>query len=378
MTGHAPLSQVKNDVLALKRQTNCDRVAIAGGEPLLYPHLIEVVEFIARQGLKPLLLTHGERLTLALARDLRKAGLVRFQFHVDSAMQRPGWVGKTEAEMNVLRQHFADLVWEAGGMQCGFNVTVHRSSVPYLPDVLDWCRRNFHKVQHVSLVAFRSIPVCDEYAYEVDGRPVDPQVFQHATADLNAITVTSDEMYEVMRAHDSTYEASVYLPGTSAHETHKFLATVQIGSGDQHYGYLGARTVEAVQAGHHFFTGRYVDFLRNSEAGKRVFLMSPFDPSVRRALGRFAGAALRDPRRLFDRIYTQSISLQQPNEVVRGQANLCAGCPNMMMYGDQLIPSCRLDEYRMFGGPLELVRRARTPTGAGGSATFGSPQTAPP
>jgi hypothetical protein len=86
--------------------------------------------------------------------------------------------------------------------------------------------------------------------------------------------------------------------------------------------------------------------------------MAPFDASVRRALGQFVVAALRDPRRLFDQIYTQSISLQQPNEWLNGQANLCGGCPNMMMFGDTLIPSCRLDEYRMFGGPMVPVRRA--------------------
>ena len=91
--GHAPLAQVEADVLAVRRLTNCDRIAIAGGEPLLHPRILEVVEFIARQGLKPLLLTDGERLTPDLARDFRTAGLARFQFHVDSAMQRPGWRG---------------------------------------------------------------------------------------------------------------------------------------------------------------------------------------------------------------------------------------------------------------------------------------------
>ena len=208
LEGHVPLAQVEADVVTVKRLTNCDRIAIAGGEPLLYPHILEVVEFIARQGLKPLLLTHGERLTLDLARDLRRAGLVKFHFHVDSGMQRPGWVGKNEAEMNELRQHFADLVWEAGGMQCGFNITVFHASLPYLPDVLEWCRHNLHKVQHVSLVAFRSIPLSDDWEYRVNGRTVDAGAFQHATEDLDRITVTSDEMYEVLRRHDPRYRPS--------------------------------------------------------------------------------------------------------------------------------------------------------------------------
>jgi hypothetical protein len=364
LAGHVPLATIKEDVLAVRRLTNCDRVAIAGGEPLLYPHILEVVEFIARQGLKPLLLTNGERLTLDLARDFRKAGLAKFHFHVDCGMQRPGWVGKNEAEMNALRQHFADLVWEAGGMQCGFNVTVFRSSLPYLPEVLEWCRRNLHKVAHVSLVAFRSIPLTDAYEYWVDGRPVDARPFQHATADLEKITVTSDEMYASLRAYDPGYTAAVYLPGTSAPETHKFLVTLQVGSAAGLYGYLGPTTVELVQVAHHLWTGRYVDFTRDAEVGKKVFLMAAVDGKVRRALKRFAGAAARHPRRLLDRIYVQSVSLQQPNEMVRGQANLCGGCPNMMVYEGALIPSCRLDEYRRFGGPMTPVPRRADRAGA--------------
>ena len=358
LTGHVPLAQVEADIITVKRLTNCDRIAIAGGEPLLYPRILEVVEFIARQGLKPLLLTHGERLTLDLARDLRKAGLVKFHFHVDSGMQRHGWSGKNEAEMNELRQHFADLVWEAGGMQCGFTITVLRSSLPYLPHVLEWCRSNLHKVQHLSLVAFRAIPLSDEYDYQVGGAPVDARSFQHAATDLDRITVTSDEMYEVLRKHDPNFRAAVYLPGTTAPETNKFLVAIQLGSRSQLYGYLGPRTVEAVQVAHHWWTGRYVDFVRNAKSGKKRFLMAAVDPVVRQALRRFAGAALKNPRRLLEDIYIQSISLQQPNEMVDGQVNLCGGCPNMMVWQGGLIPSCRLDEYRMFGGPMTPVRRA--------------------
>jgi len=357
LMGHVPLAQIEADVLAVRRLTNCDRVAIAGGEPLLYPRLLEVVEFIARQGLKPLLLTHGERLTLDLARDLRKAGLVKFHFHVDAAMERPGWSGKNEAEMNELRQHFADLVWEAGGMQCGFNITVHPASLPYLPHVLEWCRHNIHKVSHVSLVAFRSIPISDVWEYQVNGQTVDASAFQHSTAALREIELTADEMYQVLRDHDPGYRAAVYLPGTAVPGTTKFLVALQLGSSSEVYGYLGPRTVEAVQIGHHFWTGRYVDFLRNPVAGRKTFVMALVDRDVRRALKRFAAAVFRRPARAFEDIYVQSISLQQPNEMLEGKANLCGGCPNMMVWRGELIPSCRLDEYRMFGGPMTPVAR---------------------
>jgi len=358
LLGHVPLAQIEADVLTVKRLTNCDRIAIAGGEPLLYPRILEVVNFIARQGLKPLLLTHGERLTLELAREFRKAGLVRFQFHVDSLMQRHGWSGKNEAEMNELRQHFADLVWEAGGMQCAFSITVVPASLPHLPHVLEWCRSNLHKVQHVSLIAFRSLPVGGEYEYQVNGQRVDAGAFHHSTPDARENTVTADEMYEVLQLHDRRFRAAVFMPGTTAPETTKFLVALHLGSASGPDGYLGARAVEAVQIAHHFWTGRYLDFPRDARAGKKTFLLAAVDGEVRRALRRFAGAALRRPRRLVEPTYVQTIALQQPAEVLDGKANLCSGCPNMMAWQGELVPSCRLDEYRLFGGPLVPVKRA--------------------
>ena len=356
LVGHVPLAQVEADVLTIKRLTNCDRVAIAGGEPLLYPRILEVVEFIARQGLKPLLLTHGERLTLELLRDLRRAGLVRVQIHVDSQMERHGWSGKNEAEMNELRQHFADLVWKAG-VQCAFSITVFPQTLPHLPRVLEWCRHNVHKVQHVSLIAFRGIPVGDEYEYQVNGQAVDARALRHATDCGCSLRVTSDDMYAELRAQDPGFRAAVYMPGTTAPETNKFLVAVQLGSASGVWGCLGARTVEAVQIGHHFWTGRYLEFARDPNAGKKTFLMALVDPFVRDAFKRWAGAVLRSPRRFFDGLHVQTIALQQPAEILDGRTNLCGGCPNMMAWRGELIPSCRLDEYRLFGGPVMPVRR---------------------
>ena len=297
--GHVPLTEVMSRIQAMRHLTNCDRVAIAGGEPLLYPDLPAVVAFIASLGLKPLLLTHGEQLTYELACQLRKAGLVKFHFHVDSGMQRPGWRNRTEADMNALRQHFADLVFEAGGMQCGFEVTVTRASLRFLPDVVEWSRRNLHKVQRLALVA---APLGDGVG--------DPPL-------------TAEEMHETLAAADPLWRPCVYVPGRDAPAANRVLLATRVGSRARTYGYLGRRAAESVQAAHHLWTGRYLDFARTNKVGRKVFLLAALDNGTRAALGRYAGAALANPLRLFDRIYTQSIALAQPDGVPRGGRGLC-------------------------------------------------------
>ena len=58
---------------------------------------------------------------------------------------------------------------------------------------------------------------------------------------------------------------------------------------------------------------------------------------------------------MFESVYTQTIHIQQPNEIYDGNVNLCDGCVNMMVSQGRLINSCRLDEYRMFGRPVTVI-----------------------
>jgi len=86
--------------------------------------------------------------------------------------------------------------------------------------------------------------------------------------------------------------------------------------------------------------------------GKKIFILSLLDRKVRKAFVNFLKAFIRNPSRIFDGIYVQCINLQQPNEIIKGKKNLCDGCLNMMIYKGELINSCQLDEYRLFGGPV--------------------------
>jgi hypothetical protein len=356
LEGHRPLDELKRDILALRKALNCERIAIAGGEPLLYPQIVEVVDFIARQGMKPMILTNGERLTPELLSELKKAGLKLFYFHVDSGQQRPGWEGKTEAEMNGLRQKFADLLWEAGGLQCGYNITVFPSTLSSIPDILSWARANIHKVQHVSLISFRSILLQDGWTYEVNGCPIDTTRFHCATANPDDLDVSVEKMAEVVGEAFPDIRPCAFLNGTTSPRTYKFLIYLVLGTKKRIYGCLGPKTAELVQVFYHFAKGHYLSFQDKAMPGKKVFLLGLVDREARKSWSRFRRSLFREPRGAFEKIYVQCINLQQPNETLNGKTNLCDGCLNMMFYHGQLIHSCQLDEYRLFGGPIQPGR----------------------
>jgi hypothetical protein len=352
LEGHRPLKDVEDDILLCQRLTNCGRISIAGGEPLIYPHIVAVVDFIRRNGMQPVIFSNGQNLDRELAAGLRKAGLHQIFFHIDSGQDRPGWKGRSESGLNELRQFYADMISDLGTVQCGFNVTLTRKTLPEVPAVLDWVRKNIPKVQNVSLIALRGLDLSAGKRYMVDGKIVDTSRWQSGSSDSREINITSEEIYEVVEKAFAETRPAAYLSGTARPETHKFLIVLYLGSPRKIYGTVGARTVELNEVWTHLRKGRYMAGFPKPKIGKKIFLLSGLDRDVRKTFFRYLGAGLKNPARLFDPLYIQCINIQQPNEILDGEVNLCDGCLNQMAYKGGLIPSCQLDEYRLYGGPF--------------------------
>jgi organic radical activating enzyme len=357
LEGHKPLEDVKREILFSRNMTNCERIAIAGGEPLIYPHISEVVDFIASHKMKPMILTNALKFDRTFGEELKQAGLAQIYFHVDSGQKRPGWEGKTEEELNTLRQHYADLVFELDGVQCGFNITVFRSTLQAIPAIVEWSRANIHKVQFLSLICFRGLLDAEGIDYTAHGKPLDLTQLQILTSDPEEITLSTEEMYGLLEMKYPEFRPSAYLSGTAIPTTYKFLILLPIGSQKNIYGVIGARTAELAQSFYHLIKGRYNASLKSPKIGKKVFLLSLFDREIRRAFGNFFKMCAKNPLCFFDKIYVQCINLQQPNETIDGEKNLCDGCMNLMAYNGKMINSCALDEYRMFGEPIQQVSR---------------------
>ena len=370
--GHKPLEKIKEDVILCRRITNCDGITISGGEPLIYPHIVEVVDFIASQKLKPMIFTNGEPLTPELAAELKKAGLAKIHFHIDSGQKRPSWTGKNEVELNHLRQRYADIIWETGGIQCGFHVTVYRSALQHVPDIIEWCQKNMHKVQHISLIALRGFPQTDEIKYLVNGKEMEIEKLSSFFSDMDEINITTEEIFGLLKNRFPDVNPCAYVNGTTAPQTHKYLVFACIGTKRNVYGGLGAKSMELVQTFYHLFKNRYPFFVKKTKVGRKVFALSLFDKEIKKAFGNYLKAILKNPARLFSRIYSQSLAIQQPIEIIDGEPNHCDSCVNKMIHEGKLVYSCRLDEYRMYGSLLTPVLQKIQVTESGTGQTEGN------
>ncbi|HTX80081.1 MAG TPA: hypothetical protein VMC62_10450, partial [Longilinea sp.] len=151
------------------------------------------------------------------------------------------------------------------------------------------------------------------------------------------------------------------LGGSIRHDTYKWLIGALIGNSKEVYGSVGKRTMEVSQVGHHFFKGTYLAYLSQAKIGTKVFLMSPWDEKVRKAARNWRKDMLIHPTRLADGIRIQSIGIiQAPDILPDGRADMCDSCPDITYFDGKLVNSCRLDEYRLFGGFLTVMDKDKT------------------
>jgi len=358
LTGHKSLDQIKEEILFFKQWRNPDNVSIAGGEPLIHPQIVDIVAFIAQNGIKPIILTNAVALTPEMLRELKKAGLAGFTIHIDSHQNRPHWRGKSEAELNELRQHYADMVAAERGLYVIFNSTVYPSTFREIPDVVRWGQANIDRVHGLVFITYRTATTDAHVAHDVADQQVDFGKLSYVVESFDEKFVTSPEVYQIIKDTLPEFEPSGYLGGSIVHTSYKWLAGAFIGSKKKVYGSVGKKTMEMAQAGHHLLKGTYLAYLSQAKIGAQVFLLSPWDATLRQAARNWLREVVRHPGRLLESLHVQSIGIiQAPDLLSEGRADMCDSCPDMTVYDGKLINSCRMDEYRLFGGFLSVVEQ---------------------
>jgi molybdenum cofactor biosynthesis enzyme MoaA len=353
------LDRIAAEIDAMRRMRRSDGMFIAGGEPLTHPDIVEVVRLVRGRGYKPVLVTNGVGLTDELLARLKAAGLHGFTFHVDSHQSRPGWKDKNEKELNSLRQEFADRVRAAGGMVCGFNLTVFPDTLAEMPDVVAWALRNIDRVQSYTLTALRLVDPFLPFDAYIRGRKLDLEETVYASPVRQKNIMSEDILAEVRKVMPD-YRPCAFLGGTARPEAMKLAMGSRLGTTRRTFGNLGPKSMELMQSAHHWLKGTYLAFPRPglNRCGRSTFFFALFDSEVRKALKAYAKAVLRSPATIFRRVYIQSMNIEQAFDVLpNGEQDHCDGCPNKTLWNDRLVSACILEEYLRYGGQAVLVPR---------------------
>jgi hypothetical protein len=345
---HRTLDELAHELDILEATRTFDGLSIAGGEPLMHPQITEIVRMITQRGWKPAILTNGALLKEDLIKQLRDAGLYKFTIHVDSKQARPYWKGKTEIELNALRQQLAEMVARVGGVSCNFNATIYGDTLQYVPDIVAWTIQHVDIVHGMTFLCYRTADYVN-YDYWADGQNVNVDETIYAEfLDHERLDLTTEDIAAKIMEVLPDYAPCTYLNGTEQPDSLKWLICGRIGTSERTYGYIGPKTVEIAQVFYHLWTGRYLSFRKPSKMGiwNWVAWMWLFDRRVRKALGNY----FKDLKAFLPTLYLQTIDIQQPIDLLPdGRQNMCDGCPDMMVWNGRLVWSCRLDECLKFG-----------------------------
>ncbi|MGD8922347.1 MAG: radical SAM protein [Candidatus Zixiibacteriota bacterium] len=366
---HKSLDEIRQELLTLNRLRKCDAMLIAGGEPLVHPDIVDIVRMVKSFKLKPVLITNGVDLDRRLAKELKRAGAFGFTFHIDSHQSRPGWEGKTESELNELRQHYADLLYDLGGLSCAFNTTVFEDTLGAIPDIVRWAVRQSNKVHIMTLICVRMGEVNSEFTYYAGGKQINLSAMPYITkSDYRKLT--TDDIVAEVKTVLTEFTLCAYLGGTVVPRSLKWAIGTHLIAGGESIGYLGSRSMELIQNGSHFFRGLYLAYSKPAtvKRGRTTLMLAMIDPEVRKALRRYVKLILRKPLALFRRVNVQSITIVQPTDILdNGEQDNCDGCPNKTLWHGELVSACRIEEYRNYGGEIRTI-----PSSSGKGRTDGS------
>lgn len=348
---HKTLDEIRQEMDVFKKFRKADGVSIAGGDPLLHPDIIEIVRMVKEYGMKPILNTNGHALTTDMLKELKKAGVYGFTFHVDSKQGRPGWKDADEHQLNELRYQYARMLADAGGISCSFNSTVYEDTVQYIPGLLEWAKKNIDIVQVMVFIIYRAFRN-ENFDYFAGPEKIHTDLLVYNEAKKERIDITANEVVDEIRKSYNDFDCCAYLNGSNDPASFKWLLSGRLGTRDKIFGYMGAKSMEIIQTFHHLLFSKYLAYsLPNmTSKGKSMLLLSLFDKKMRKIARNF----LINPINIFKKLHYQTVLIIQPIDILEdGRQNMCDGCPDITVWNGKLVWSCRLDEQENFGFNLQ-------------------------
>lgn len=326
---HENLEELKRQVDVFLKTRNVQTISIAGGEPLLYPKIGELISYIKSCGLKTKIFTNGIMLNEAFLEKLKECGAGEFLIHIDKFQPREGYKNKSENELNELRNYYCSLFRKVGGVNLGFIQPFSKDNLSDINSILKFCRNN---VDIVSLVVFT---LYSDINWDNSTR-----------SKINADITVSDVVDAIK--NQFSYVPSAYLGSTIDPDSPTWLFSISVGFKDSELGFFDGKLYRNIELRHYKKTGRYLI----TKIGNKISIMQLLKlinySCVRKIFKNYIVSIVKNPGRIRENIYLQRhLILRGPKFTDNNKRDLCDGCPDAMFYNNKLVPSCILEEIKL-------------------------------
>ena len=332
---HEPLEKVKENILEMKRLRNCQIISLSGGEPLLHPELCKIIRFIKDNGMFPFVHTNGVLLTPVLIRELKKEGLAGLIIRVDSLSRRRK---TSEEKLNSLRKHYGEMVNSVKGIHLTFLCVVNHDNLNEIGSVIRWAVDNSKLVDFLTFIPMRQV------------------LFNKDEQIDSSKWVYEDDLCSQVQTVIPDIRYAAYLGSKLEDSRIKWLQSPMIVMNKKILGYAGPKFVEFFQMMHHLFRGKYAYKFGKGRSCLnliQILILSIFLKEFRFIAVNFLKEISHNPLNLFRHSTLLLLCYIIPPGFVNGVRDECDGCPDAILYEGKLVPSCGLEEFKLYGKPLE-------------------------
>jgi len=319
---HEDLNRIKEQIDKLIAKRNIQTLSIAGGEPLMYPKIKEVVSYAASKRLKTKIFTNGCLLDRKTLEEMKKLRVTEFIVHIDTFQKnRPDMVGFSN--INELRQNICNLFRSVGGVNLGFIMPVSGDNFLDAQDLIDICKKNSDVVNLLVLSTYKN-PLPHNKNSFLSNQLESPEL-RHLLGFLT----------QQFRSKPCAYLTKVI----SKKPAWVFIAPVFQESFV--VGYLDSYLYRKFQERYRKKKGKYFLTVNGNQIHIRSLLPFFFRKSVQKILFNYFFSGKKKSLR------SMIVLVIDGPSITSDGWDLCDGCPDSMYYNGKLVPSCLLERVKI-------------------------------
>jgi len=319
---HLPLEEMKKQVDWFITHRNVQTISIAGGEPLMYPHLEELITYISSKKCRTMIYTNGLLLDKERIKLLEEAGATQMMVHIDEYQGRPD-IASIE-DIPALREQFCILFKDFKKIKLGFIQPISADNLQSVSTIMHIAHKHIDVVSLLVFTIYRNVCKAQTENPSIPAEIGIPEI-------INTINTTEH------------FIPAAYLTSSQNTEDIAWLFGIRAGTVKKIFGYFGPDLYRYSHEKYYALNKRFLFISqRNNLKISSLFAVIHLK-SVRQVLISF-----------FKNLFTigkkgtffQTILILRGVEERNGTWDECDACPDRMIYNGKLIPSCILENLK--------------------------------
>ena len=328
---HEPPEKIIAEIDRHVRERNAECISIAGGEPLLYPHLPGILKYIRSRGCYSLVFTNAVALNDEKMEQLNNCGggVITFLAHVADYQG-------LEMTAEERRKELVRKIKEYPNLRIAFTQIMTPDTLNFLPQIMAF------DAEYNRDITFHLFTLMKNLADDQDEKE-----------DKRLTSLTTSDMVNSIR-HFMPYQPCAYLPTKENPERIGWLLTIPVYYQDKIIGFFDPELMQYVCQRYYKRKGKFA-YVHKTNTLKLSWIMELLKfKSMRTVYANYLKAAVKNPFAMVLPTFHLILFVKPAEKAESGKWNLCDGCPDAMFYNDRLVPSCILEHIKR-GGDIQIA-----------------------